>query len=136
AGNSADIEIASLDSSNRVSLAGASGGSLTNEVDAPKIKGTGGVVNSGSGLMHFRGASCTTGASLNAACNTTITWPGTWADTNYTATCTLDSTTSGQATLVLFTFNKSTTQMVVTITNNNTNALATSGTINCTAMHD
>ncbi len=95
-----------------------------------------GIVNSGSGMMHVRAGSCTTAAATFAACNTTITWPGTWPDTNYTAICTADNTGAGGVASVLVISGKSTTQMGVTIQNANSNGNATSVTLNCIGMHD
>jgi hypothetical protein len=116
-------------------------------VIAGKIDGTGNVVinaptfntgigNSGTGMMHVRQASCTTPASLNGACSTTLNWPGTWADDNYTATCFLDGQNTGLDVEVSNMGSKTTTSMVVEIVNRGTNNQASSGIINCIGMHD
>lgn len=94
-----------------------------------------GVTNSGTGLMHVRTSSCTTAASANASCNTTVTWPGTWANTSYTATCTADTPTGGNV-FVVATQSKSTTQIVVIVENVPTNSAASSATLNCIGVHD
>ena len=136
AANSGDVEVASLDASNAVSLAGASGGNTTNVVNTPKIKVNGGIVNSGAGMMHVRATSCTTSnATSPASCNSTITWPGTWADTNYTAICTVDQTGSATSLGVIGIFNKSTTQMSMVV-QDSSGTTASTGTINCIAVHD
>jgi hypothetical protein len=136
AANNADVEVASLDSSNQVSLAGASGGNSGNVVNVPKIRVNGGVVNSGAGVMHVRVASCTTPASANSGCNTTISWPGTWADTNYTAQCTLSDASPVSSVMVFGTGTKTTTTMIVGILNIPGSTFAGSGTINCIGVHD
>lgn len=94
-----------------------------------------GITNSGTGLMHMRVASCTTAASANAACNVTINWPGTWANTSYTASCTLDSPSGGNV-WVVATQTKSTTQITVIIQNVPGNSAASNGTLNCIGVHD
>jgi hypothetical protein len=53
-------------------------------------------VSSGSGVKHQRfGASCTTGAGIGAACNSTYTWTTPFADANYSVVCTGDSRAGG-----------------------------------------
>lgn len=90
-------------------------------------------VTSGSGMQHVRGASCTTAVGINASCDTVITWPVAFADTNYTATATLDSP-SGGLVFVLNTKTKTTTSITVTLVT--LTAAASSGTINAIGMHD
>lgn len=136
AGNTGDLEIASLDALNRVSLAGAAGGSTTNQVVLPKLVVTGGVVNSGAGMMHVRTNSCTSPTGTNSGCNTTVSWPGTWPDTNYTAVCTVDQTGSPSGIAVGGIFNKSTTQMSVVIFNLPDQGAAVSGVLDCIGVHD
>jgi hypothetical protein len=49
-------------------------------------------VTPGSGVKHQRfGASCTTAASVGAACNSSYTWTAPFADANYSVVCTGDS---------------------------------------------
>lgn len=58
-------------------------------------------VTSGSGFKHQRfGASCTTGASVGASCNTAVTWTVAFADANYSAVCTVNGITSGVPTQI------------------------------------
>ncbi len=91
---------------------------------------------SSSGFQQNRTASCTTGAGAGATCNTTITWPATFDDTNYTASCTVSGGTGGVTGTpsIRNTASKTTTTMVVTIANNS--AVASSGTLDCIAAHD
>jgi hypothetical protein len=109
---------------------------VANIDDSGRLTLNGGVANNGNGLKHVRVASCTTPAISNAACNQVISWPGSFVDTNYTAVCTMDQTGSASPLFTLSIFNKSTTTMSITVTNSPDNSNATSGTINCIAMHD
>jgi hypothetical protein len=53
-------------------------------------------VSQGSGVKHQRfGASCTTGAAIGAACNSTYTWTSPFADANYSVVCTGDGRAGG-----------------------------------------
>jgi hypothetical protein len=90
-------------------------------------------VGNGTGMQHTRAASCTTGALINASCDTTITWPVAFADTNYTAVATLDSPAGGLV-FILSTKNKTATTIDVTLVT--LTAAASSGTINLIGMHD
>lgn len=90
-------------------------------------------ITSGTGFQHIRVASCTTAITINASCDTTITWPVAFADTNYTTSATLD-TPSGGLVFVLSTKSKTTTTMVVTLVT--LTAAASSGTVNAIAIHD
>lgn len=135
AASNADVEIASVINDNSVRLNDAIN-TPSNVVQVPHVKYTGGVINSGAGMMHVRVTSCATPATLNSSCNTTISWPGTWADTNYTVSCTADTTGAGQGLIIGGLSSKTTTQVTVGIANccgNNTSAVAT---INCIGMHD
>jgi hypothetical protein len=120
---------------------GTDGGTITwtevaNIDDSGRLTLNGGVANNGNGLKHIRVASCTTLAISNGACNQVITWPGAFADTSYTAVCTIDQTGSAAPLHILSIFNKSTTTMSITVQNSPDSASATSGVINCIAMHD
>ena len=62
-------------------------------ITSPVINGG---VSQGTGIKHQRfGASCTTGAAIGAACNTTYTWTNPFADANYSVVCTGDSRAGG-----------------------------------------
>lgn len=62
-------------------------------ITSPTINGG---ISQGSGVKHQRfGASCTTGAAIGAACNTTYTWTSAFADANYSVVCTGDSRAGG-----------------------------------------
>jgi len=96
---------------------------------------TGTVPLTGNGttpLQTKRVASCTTGAAAASTCTTTVSWTTAFADTNYTATCTIENVTA--VPYVLFYGTKAAGSIVVTIAN--LTAVAASGTIDCTAVHD
>lgn len=96
-----------------------------------------GVDASKTGFKHFRGTSCTTAAVASASCNTTVTWPGSaFADTNYTAGCSLNDVTTPGAAWDFGTGTKTTTTMVTGIQNIPGSSLAVSGQLNCWAIHD
>lgn len=96
----------------------------------------GSITNTGTGIKHVRVASCTTAASANAFCNTTVTWPApAFPDTNYTYGCSGDGngaamvqgTASGSKTASTF---------IAVVLNTPGNSLASSVTLNCWAFHD
>jgi hypothetical protein len=93
-----------------------------------------GVTNSGTGIKHFRGTSCTTASSAGAFCQTIITWPGgAFADTSYTAVCNIENT----AVLYLANYNNKTTSQITTIIQLSAgNTTGASGTLDCIAFHD
>ena len=90
----------------------------------------------GGGLKHARVASCTTAASTNANCDTTITWTTAFADANYTAVCTTDNPSVAVGVFVVGTNTKLAASVKVTIQNTPGNSSATSATINCFVPHD
>jgi hypothetical protein len=95
-------------------------------------KFTTGIINNGVGLQHMRATSCTTAASAGAFCQTTMTWPVAFANTNYTVVC---STQSG--TLFLGAINnKTTTQITPIVELTPGNAAAASTEIDCVGIHD
>lgn len=98
------------------------------------MKFQGGIVNSGTGFMHVRVASCTTTAAANGQCTTTVTWPGTWNDVNYTPVCILRAPTNPAG--VVWLGGTTTTTVSVQILNLAGSALAASGEIDCVAVHD
>lgn len=60
---------------------------LANKTENHPIISTG-IANNGTGFQHVRQSfSCTVTTGTFDGCNLTINWPGTWADTNYTAAC-------------------------------------------------
>jgi len=75
--------------------------SITTPTTTSPVINTG--ISQGSGVKHQRfGSTCTTGASVGAACNTTYSWTNPFADANYTIVCTGDNrsgTSSGVATV-------------------------------------
>jgi hypothetical protein len=111
----------------------ASGNLTCSAVDAATNLNVSTGITNGTGMQHTRGAGCTTAATINATCDTTITWPVAFADTNYTAIATLDSP-SGGLVFILSTKNKTATTIDVTLVT--LTAAASSGTINLIGMHD
>jgi hypothetical protein len=115
------------------SIIGTSINSTTTTIVGTSLGVIGGVINSGAGLKHVRVGSCTANTATGGFCATTVTWPSAWADTNYTAVCSVDNTA------VLFsagTSAKTTTtiSIIVAVTSGNTGSF--SGIINCIGMHD
>ena len=105
--------------------------------DAGKLFVGGGITNSGPGFMHVRQAICTSVTSGTFdGCNTTLTWPGTWADTSYTAACTVDG--ANIPVIVVGTGTKTTTTTLVAVAKFNDGGSHTtiSGTLNCIGLHD
>lgn len=134
--NSTDVQLG-YTLNGPLAVFGSVGGSTSGvTVEVGKLKVDTGVQNSASGMMHVRATSCTTSNSTSpASCNSTITWPGTWADTNYTAICTVDQTGSATSLGVIGIFNKTTTQMSMVV-QDSSGTTASTGTINCIAVHD
>lgn len=134
--NSTDIQLGYA-LNGPVAVFGSIGGSTSGvTVEVGKLKADTGVQNSGPGMMHVRATSCTSPGALNASCDTTISWPGTWADTNYTVSCTADTTGGSQGILIVGVHSKTTTQVTVGIGLCCGNSTATSGTLNCIGLHD
>jgi hypothetical protein len=92
-----------------------------------------GVSKDGGGFKHKRVASCTTAASGNATCATTVTWTTAFADANYTLSCTLIG--PGTA-FVLESGTPVAASATVTIMNAPGSTTAASGTLDCVAVHD
>lgn len=91
-------------------------------------------IGAAPGEQRQRAASCTTAARANAACSTTVSWPTPLADTNYTASCTLDE--PSYPAFITSTSSKAAASIVVTIENAPSSSRAASGTLNCIAIHD
>lgn len=104
----------------------------------------GGVTPTGSGLKHGRtSGSCTTGSSIGNTCGITITWTGTaFADTNYTATCSVGTSVAGGSgsTSVPFALlvdaGKSTSSLTVAVQNLSSGGTVTVNGLDCIAIHD
>lgn len=90
-------------------------------------------IPAGTGFQHQRAASCTTGITINATCDTVITWATAFADASYTAVVTLDAPTGG---LVFVLNTKTKTATTLTVTLATLTAAASAGTINVIAVHD
>jgi hypothetical protein len=81
-----------------------------------------------------RVTTCSTTSTQFNTCNTTVTWTTAFADTNYTATCTLDG--SNVAGGIANTGTKAAASIVVSVINFTSGTALTAGTLNCTAVHD
>jgi len=95
-----------------------------------------GIYPDGSGYKHKRVASCTTAASANATCATTVTWTTAFVDALYTTTVTLDAPSPGGGCYVNNTAGKVGASVAVGIENSPGNSSACSGTIDVIAVHD
>jgi len=94
------------------------------------IQNTG--VAQGSGHKHQRTSGCTTAASVNATCTSTLTWTNAFADTNYTVAC-FASATANQGFIQMTT--KSASALTLFGVSSNTSAF-TVGAFECIADHD
>jgi hypothetical protein len=93
----------------------------------------GGIANNGTGFQTKRVSSCATAGPANSFCNTTVTWNTSFGDMLYTVTCQLTAGTNGWA--VVHTSSKAATSASIQITNGSVGG-ATSGTVECIAVHD
>lgn len=90
-----------------------------------------------AGYQTKRVAGCATAASLNATCDTTVTWTTAFADANYTAVCVGDVVTSGIPIVQGIDISAAKTGASITVrTISITAAAAQFTTIDCTAQHD
>jgi hypothetical protein len=96
----------------------------------------GGVANNGSGIQHVRATSCATPAAANGQCTTTVNWPGTWADTNYTVVCSADNTGNSTAGTMTEIDSKTTTTFRVGVMNVPSGTLSITVVLNCIGIHD
>jgi hypothetical protein len=108
-------------------------------VTLPPNPGT--LLGTGNGVGQLmqtkRVAGCATGAVLGNTCDTTVTWTNTFADTNYTVTCTGAAITSGTPELVGHSISAAKTASAITVrTVNNSAAAAQFTNIECVAVHD
>ena len=94
--------------------------------------GAGGIVIDSAGYKSTRLASNSTAASAGALVDTTWTFTSAFADTNYTATCTIDTPTNFP--YVMYTKTRAAGSVVITIAS--LQASAASGVLNCIAIHD
>jgi hypothetical protein len=96
-----------------------------------------GVNQDAGGFKHKRVSGCATGASLNATCDTKVTWITAFANASYTATCTGDVVTSGVPMLEGIAISAAKTDGAITVrTISLTAAAAQFATIDCIAVHD
>jgi predicted aconitase with swiveling domain len=101
---------------------------------------TGSVLVTGNGSSQIqtkRAAGCATAATLNATCDTTITWTTAFADANYTVTCSGNQITSNLPVIQAVSASASKTASAVTVRTLALTAAAAQFTnIECTAVHD
>ena len=91
-----------------------------------------GILPDGSGFKHMRVTGCTTGSNAGNSCTTAVTFTTAFADSNYTASCTLTGTTSlGHLGNTSVPTNTGFTINTVTDTN-----AAINGVVDCIAVHD
>ncbi len=118
---------------------------MDNTLKWPNFKPNG---NAAYALVGFKGGTnpsvqtkrvtgCATIASMNATCDTTVTWPNAFGDTSYTAVCSGDAVGSGMPIIqgIDITFAKTASTITVR-TLAITAAVAQFTTIDCTAVHD
>jgi hypothetical protein len=87
-----------------------------------------------AGIQVKRSAGCATAASLAATCTTVMTWPTTFADTNYTVSCVGSLITSGVPLNGGLTAKANGSVTFQTVSG--TAAAAQYTNIECTAVHD
>lgn len=91
------------------------------------------VTPDGSGIKHIRVSMCTTTETAGASCDTALRWTTSFADANYTLSCTLNSDGHRGETALEF-FSKSAAGATLRLSN--VTAGANTGVANCIAMHD
>jgi hypothetical protein len=102
---------------------------LTNKtLVSPVITGT----VSWAGIQHARDVSCSTPAALNGSCTTSVGWSTAFLDNAYTASCSIN----GSSVFVRSIGNQLSGSVNVTIQNAPGVSSASSGTIECIAVHD
>ena len=80
---------------------------------------------------------CATIASMNATCDTTVTWPNAFGDTSYTAVCSGEGVSSGVPIIQGIDISSAKTTSYISVrTLAITAAAAHFTTIDCTAVHD
>jgi hypothetical protein len=89
---------------------------------------------SNTGIQTKRAAGCATAASLAAVCTTTVAWPLSFSDTNYTVSCTGELITSGVPIGGGLTAKANGSVTFQTVAG--TSAAAQYTSIGCTAVHD
>lgn len=131
AGN-ADICAVLVNSSNSVVLGSIAGSTSGLAVEVGQFQPDIGI--QGAGFQHTSVNSCTTPASANGTCNTTLTWPQSWKDSGYTTVCTLANNISGGAVIISSVVTTPTTA-TIQIANTGVNSSASQWGINCIGAH-
>jgi hypothetical protein len=120
------------------------GGTATGlrDFNLPDASGTPLISGNGDGTHGIanqtkRVSGCATAASLNATCDTTVTWTTAFADASYTATCMGDVVTSGIPIIQGIDISAAKTGAAITVrTISITAAAAQFTTIDCISVHD
>jgi len=86
------------------------------------------------GFKHGRVSTGSVGAGASAA--VTLTWTTTFADANYSVTCSLQDATASTSTIRLHHIESVAAASVVVRVVNDDGAVAHTGTLHCTAVHD
>lgn len=123
------------------SFAGGAGGNITLTPGDPGAGGTPGkiilqksVSGDASGFKHIRVSTGSISAASSAA--VTVTWTTAFADSNYTASCSLVEATASTSTLRIHHLESVTAASLVIRVVNDDGASAHTGTLHCTAAHD
>lgn len=88
-------------------------------------------------LQTKRVSGCATAASLNATCDTTVTWTNPFADANYTVSCIGSAVTSGVPIIEGISISAAKTASAITVRTISITAAAAQFTnLNCMAVHD
>jgi hypothetical protein len=123
---------------------GSLGGAASLLIGSPHGVTIGGGINPSApstgvntGFQHIRVSGCATAASLNATCDTTVTWTTAFFDTSYTATCTGDAVTSGVPIVEGMDISSAKTASAITVRTLAITGVAAQFTkIDCIAVHD
>lgn len=133
--NSADVQLGYASSATQVVLGSNSSGvdsGITAEVG--KLQVDTGLAN-GVGDQWASGSSCTTAASANAACSTTVSLAATEPDVNYHINCSPVTINSGGTVIITGTGTRTTSSFVLQIQNTGANTAASQITYDCRIWH-
>ncbi len=122
--NSADVNLVTYSSSDRLQLS---------QSGAP-VEFLAGVHSDGAGFKHRRVSTGSISASSSAA--VTVSWTTAFADSNYTASCSVVEATAGTSSLRIHHLESVSASSVIVRVVNDDSGAAKSGTLHCTAMHD
>jgi len=122
--NSASVNLLTYSTSDRLQLSQS----------GTAVEFIGGVHSDGGGFKHRRVSTGSIAASSSAA--VTVSWTTAFADSNYTASCSVVEATAGTSSLRIHHLESvSTASVVVRVVNDDTSTAKT-GTLHCSAVHD